>query len=70
MSKMITVIKGDGIGPSVVEAAIQVLDKVGCDYSYIFADAGSTGLEKRGSLIPEETVSAIEKSRIVLKGGG
>lgn len=68
MSKMIAVIKGDGIGPSVVEAAIQVLDKVGCDYSYIFADAGSTGLEKRGSLIPEETISAIEKSRIVLKG--
>ncbi|CAM5196750.1 isocitrate dehydrogenase [Alishewanella longhuensis] len=33
MSKQtITVIKGDGIGPSIVEAAIQVLEKAGCDF--------------------------------------
>lgn len=29
MTHTITVIKGDGIGPSVVDAAIQVVDKVG-----------------------------------------
>ncbi|WP_341937260.1 isocitrate dehydrogenase [Marinimicrobium sp. C2-29] len=68
MPKVITVIEGDGIGPSVVAAAIQVLEKVGCDYTYVFADAGATALEKRGSLIPEATINAIEKHKIVLKG--
>ena len=47
MSKQtITVIKGDGIGPSIVEAAIQVLDKVGCEFEYEYVDAGLTALEK------------------------
>lgn len=68
MPKVITVIEGDGIGPSVVAAAIQVLEKVECDYTYVFADAGATALEKRGSLIPEATINAIEKHKIVLKG--
>lgn len=68
MSKTIAVIKGDGIGPSVVDSAIQILDRMGCGYNYVFADAGSTALEKCGSLIPEETISAIEQHRIVLKG--
>lgn len=68
MTRTITVIKGDGIGPSVVDSAIQVLDKIGCGYTYVYADAGSTALEKHGSLIPKETVSAIEDHKIVLKG--
>lgn len=70
MTHTITVIKGDGIGPSVVDAAIQVLDKVGCsrDYNYVFADAGSTALEKHGSLIPGATINAINRHKIVLKG--
>jgi len=69
MSKtMITVIPGDGIGPSIIDAAIKILDKAGCDFEYEFADAGLTALEKHGELLPQHTLDLIEKNRITLKG--
>ncbi|MGE4262350.1 isocitrate dehydrogenase [Shewanella sp.] len=69
MSKRtITVIPGDGIGPSIIESALQILDKAGCDFEYEFADAGLTALEKQGELLPQRTLDLIEKNRITLKG--
>lgn len=69
MSKRtITVIPGDGIGPSIIDAAIKILDKAGCDFEYEFADAGLTALEKQGELLPQRTLDMIEKNRITLKG--
>ena len=64
----ITVIPGDGIGPSIIDATLKVLDKAGCDFEYEFADAGLTALEKHGELVPEETIKLIEKNKITLKG--
>ncbi|MBE7215058.1 isocitrate dehydrogenase [Shewanella benthica] len=69
MSKrMITVIPGDGIGPSIIDAAIKILDKAGCDFEYEFTDAGLTALEKYGELLPQRTLDMIEKNKITLKG--
>ncbi|MDP4534901.1 isocitrate dehydrogenase [Alkalimonas collagenimarina] len=67
-TQTITVIKGDGIGPSIVEAAIQILDKAGCDFNYEYVDAGLTALEKTGDLLPEATLDAIARNKITLKG--
>ncbi|SEA94374.1 isocitrate dehydrogenase [Alkalimonas amylolytica] len=67
-TQTITVIKGDGIGPSIVEAAIQILDKAGCDFQYEYVDAGLTALEKTGELLPEATLDAIARNKITLKG--
>ena len=64
----ITVIPGDGIGPSIIDAAIKVLDKAGCGFNYEFADAGLAALEKHGELVPQETIDLIEKNKITLKG--
>ncbi|MBE8167712.1 MAG: isocitrate dehydrogenase [Shewanella sp.] len=69
MSKRtITVIPGDGIGPSIIDSALKVLDKVGCDFEYEFADAGLVALEKHGELLPQQTLDLIEKNKITLKG--
>ena len=69
MSKQrITVIKGDGIGPDIIDSAIQVLQKVGCDFEYDYADAGLVALEKHGELLPQETLDLIEKNKVTLKG--
>jgi isocitrate dehydrogenase (NAD+) len=69
MSKQtITVIKGDGIGPSIVEAAIEVLTKAGCDFDYEYVDAGLTALEQTGELLPQTTLDAIASNKITLKG--
>lgn len=42
----ISVIKGDGIGPSIIDAAIEILDAVGCEFDYEYIDAGLAALEK------------------------
>ncbi|MDG1733604.1 MAG: isocitrate dehydrogenase [Thalassotalea sp.] len=64
----ITVIPGDGIGPSIIDACIKVLDKAGCDFDYEFADAGLVAYEKHGDLVPAETIALIEKNKVALKG--
>ncbi|MFM4938545.1 isocitrate dehydrogenase [Aeromonas enteropelogenes] len=69
MSKTkITVIPGDGIGPSIIESAIQILNHAGCDFEYDYADAGLTALEKHGELLPQATLDLIEKNKVSLKG--
>ncbi|ALS97741.1 isocitrate dehydrogenase [Lacimicrobium alkaliphilum] len=64
----ITVIRGDGIGPDIVNATLQILDKAGCDFAYDFADAGLMALENHGELLPQQTLDLIAKNRITLKG--
>ncbi len=64
----ITVLKGDGIGPDIIDATIQILDKAGCGFDYEFVDAGITALEKHGELLPESTIEAIKRNKIALKG--
>lgn len=68
MTQRITVIKGDGIGPDIVDSALQVLDKVGCGFEYDFADAGLVALENHGELLPQATLDLIAKNRVTLKG--
>lgn len=69
MSKRkITVIPGDGIGPSIIESAIQILTHAGCDFEYEYADAGLVALEKHGDLLPQATLDLIEKNKVSLKG--
>jgi len=67
-NQTITVIPGDGIGPSIIEATIKVLDKAGCNFTYEYADAGLTALENHGDLVPQDTLDLIEKNKITLKG--
>ncbi|MGU5818651.1 isocitrate dehydrogenase [Aeromonas caviae] len=69
MSKRkITVIPGDGIGPSIIDSAIQILTHAGCDFDYEYADAGLVALEKHGELLPQATLDLIEKNKVSLKG--
>lgn len=64
----ITLIPGDGIGPSVIEAAVQVLEASGQKFAWDEQLAGEIALRKRGSQIPEEAMESIRKNRLVLKG--
>lgn len=66
--RRITVIPGDGVGPSIVDSTLEVLKKLKCDFAYDFADAGITALDKGKELIPQETLDLIQKNHIVLKG--
>ncbi len=68
MSQRITVIPGDGVGPSIMDATLKVLDKLGLGFEYDFADAGITAIEKRKELLPQETIFLLKKNKIALKG--
>ena len=68
MPHTIAVIKGDGIGPEIMDATLSVLDALDSDLSYEFVEAGMTAHEHQGSLLPEATLDAITRHRIALKG--
>ncbi len=67
MSTTITVIRGDGIGPEIMDATLHVLDAMQLGLAYEFADAGLVALEKHGELLPAATMDSIRKNRIALK---
>ncbi|WP_133501539.1 isocitrate dehydrogenase [Cognatilysobacter terrigena] len=67
MTQTITVIRGDGIGPEIMDATLKVLDSMNLGLSYEFADAGLVAFEKTGELLPAATMDSIRKNRIALK---
>jgi isocitrate dehydrogenase (NAD+) len=68
MNKTIAVIRGDGIGPEIMDASLRVLDALNIGLNYEFVDAGMTALEKHGELLPAATLDAIGRHHIALKG--
>ena len=65
----ITVIPGDGIGPEVVEATLDVLKAVNTPLNYDMQDAGEAVFKKGDSSgLPDSTKAAIKRNKIVLKG--
>jgi len=67
MTQTITVIRGDGIGPEIMDAALYVLDAMDVGLAYEEADAGLVALEKHGELLPQATMDSIRSNRIALK---
>jgi isocitrate dehydrogenase len=70
LGKKAAVIKGDGVGPEVIEAALKVLEAAGTRVELIPCEAGLEWWEKHkgNSFIPEETWSILKESDAVLKG--
>lgn len=69
MSKYrVTLIRGDGTGPEIMEAVMLVLDKTGLDIEWEECVAGEEALEKFGTPIPEKTIESIKKNGVALKG--
>lgn len=67
MSQTIAVIKGDGIGPEIMDATLLVLNALKVGLQYDFVDAGLSAYEKTGELLPEATLAAIIKHKVALK---
>ena len=71
-SYKITLIKGDGIGPEIIDEAVKVLDAVAScsdfDFSYDEALMGGIAYDITGDPLPQETVSKALSSDAVLFG--
>jgi len=68
MSKKITIIPGDGIGPDITKCAIEVMDLLDCGFEYEYAEAGLNAVEAGDELLPKKTLELIEKNKVTLKG--
>lgn len=72
MDYKIAVIKGDGIGPEVTEAALEILDAVGEKFGHSFqyteALAGGCAYDVHKNPLPEETLEICKQSDAVVLG--
>lgn len=69
MSKRtIGVIPGDGIGPEITKTTIAILESVGFEAEWVYLDGGLGAVEKGKDAMPQETIDAIRKYGIALKG--
>lgn len=72
MNKNIAVIRGDGIGPEIVEQALLVLNKVGSlfghQFEYTDVDMGGCAIDKWGDPLPQAELDKCLKSDSVLLG--
>lgn len=72
MQKNIAVIRGDGIGPEIVNEAIKALDKAAALYGHTFTyddvDMGGCAIDKFGDPLPQEMLDKCLASDSVLLG--
>ena len=68
----IALVKGDGIGPEIVDSAVAVMKKIGEKYGHTFNFkeylAGGCAIDEYGIPLPEETVEGCKNSDSVLLG--
>ena len=68
MTKTVTVIPGDGIGPEVTDATLSVLRASGADLEYDMQVAGMEALERVNTPLPDATLDSIRRNGLSLKG--
>lgn len=70
MSKKAAVIKGDGVGPELVDNVLRVMEAIGTDVEFIVCEAGAQWWEEHGgdSLIPDETWEILGSTDAAFKG--
>ncbi|MCA9737603.1 MAG: NAD-dependent isocitrate dehydrogenase, partial [Gemmatimonadetes bacterium] len=68
MARTITVIPGDGIGPEVTHATLEILAAGGAQLEYDEQLAGVTALEQVKDPIPTPTLESIQTHKVALKG--
>ena len=72
MSRKVAVLRGDGIGPEIVNAAVEVVKTVNDKYQLgiEFADAlfGGAAIDTYGNPFPEETKAIVKEADAVLLG--
>lgn len=64
----VTLIPGDGIGPSITEAAVHVLEATGVKFSWDRQTAGMTSYQAGKTPLPQEAIDSIRATRMAFKG--
>lgn len=64
----VTLIRGDGIGPEIMDATVELIEATGAKLTWDEQLAGTTAIERIGAPLPPDTVESIKKNGIALKG--
>ncbi|AOO85035.1 isocitrate/isopropylmalate dehydrogenase family protein [Bosea vaviloviae] len=63
-----TLIPGDGIGPEITEAVVQILDAVQAPFAWDRQYGGLAGIDHGGEPMPQATLDSIRRTKLALKG--
>jgi isocitrate dehydrogenase (NAD+) len=65
--RVVTLIRGDGIGPEVADAVVSILDAAGTPIEFEEAIVGRRAEETDGDPLPDAVVESIRRNRVALK---
>ena len=68
MSTPVTLIPGDGIGPAISDATVQILEAAGADIAWDHQLAGAAAVARYNDPMPDVTLDSIKRTRLALKG--
>ncbi|TMB57509.1 MAG: isocitrate/isopropylmalate dehydrogenase family protein [Chloroflexi bacterium] len=68
MSYDVTLIPGDGIGPELADATVQVLESTGLAFTWDRQQAGEATIEAEGTPLPDRVVESIRRTGTAIKG--
>lgn len=68
MPHAVTLIPGDGTGPEITEATRRVLEATGVQFEWDVRQAGVEMLVKQGTVLPDDVLESIKRTRVSLKG--
>jgi isocitrate dehydrogenase (NAD+) len=68
MTHTITLIPGDGIGPEVSRAVVQILEATGLQVKWETFSAGAGAIVEHGTTLPPVLLDSIRKNKVALKG--
>jgi len=66
--KDITIIRGDGIGPEIMAAAVDVITATGVKINWEYQDAGLAAIDKYKDPIPKQTLESVQRNKVLFKG--
>jgi isocitrate dehydrogenase (NAD+) len=68
MAYDVTLIRGDGTGPELVEATRRVLEATGVQFNWDVVDAGVDVMNTAGTPLPPNVLDSIRRTKVALKG--
>lgn len=63
----ITLIKGDGIGPEIVDSVVKIISASGVNINWDIQTAGADVIEKEGVPLPQRVIDSVKANKVALK---
>jgi isocitrate dehydrogenase (NAD+) len=63
-----TLIPGDGIGPEITAAVVEILDALGAPFEWDTQQGGMAAIQAAGDPLPEALLESIRRTKLALKG--